>query len=284
MQFYLTDIYYRIMSASRALHFSEAEPIVTGVSWHVPGAWANRPDGLREWLIIYTISGSAVVRSGSVEHVVAKNDLLLIRPGVPQDYGTTPGVDSWLPIWAVFDAPSQWQELLSWPEVAEGHGVLHISESLQRGKVRRHLLEMHHMATLRMPRRIDLAMNSLHAALLWCDAINPRAQAGGMDGRLGRLIDHITQHLNGDLPVDSLAKFAGVSRPQLNRLFSRYLGSSPREFVEAQRLHRAVQLLRNTGLSISAIAWEVGFESPFYFSRRFHRVHGVSPSQYRRAR
>lgn len=206
---------------------------------------------------------------------------MLIEPGSPHDYGTAPGAESWLSVWAVFNAPAEWRGLLNWPEFAEGHGILRIADAGHRTRARRHLLEMHRLATSHLPRRVEMAMNILQAALLWCDAANPRSQTVVMDPRLGRLIDHIAQHLGHDLPVESLSRIAGVSRPQLCRLFSRYLNSSPRQFIETQRLNRACQLLRHTGLSISAIAWEVGFDNPFYFSQRFHRVHGQCPSEYR---
>jgi AraC family transcriptional regulator of arabinose operon len=52
-------------------------------------------------------------------------------------------------------------------------------------------------------------------------------------------------------------------------------------YVEARRIERATQLLRVTSLSVKQIAEQVGFESPFYFSLRFKKATGISPSAYR---
>jgi AraC family transcriptional regulator of arabinose operon len=44
---------------------------------------------------------------------------------------------------------------------------------------------------------------------------------------------------------------------------------------------QAGQLLRLTGLGIAEVAAEVGYDDPFYFSNRFHRYSGKSPTQFR---
>jgi AraC family transcriptional regulator of arabinose operon len=57
---------------------------------------------------------------------------------------------------------------------------------------------------------------------------------------------------------------------------------TPGQFLELQRLNRAKQLLELTPRTIQAIASEVGFDNPFYFTQRFKRQTGLSPRDYRR--
>ncbi len=57
---------------------------------------------------------------------------------------------------------------------------------------------------------------------------------------------------------------------------------TPQQFLEQQRLARAQTLLARTSHSIGAIAAEVGFESPFYFTLRFKRHTGLAPTDWRR--
>ena len=65
------------------------------------------------------------------------------------------------------------------------------------------------------------------------------------------------------------------------RVFRQVAGMTPHQFVLRTRLHRAAVRLRGSDESISAIAFDVGFNDLSTFNRRFRRVMGVSPSAYR---
>jgi transcriptional regulator GlxA family with amidase domain len=56
---------------------------------------------------------------------------------------------------------------------------------------------------------------------------------------------------------------------------------APLAFLENQRLRRARELLENTSLSLTEIAGQAGFSSPFYLSLRFKRQFGLSPRDHR---
>ena len=55
---------------------------------------------------------------------------------------------------------------------------------------------------------------------------------------------------------------------------------SPKRFLLEYRIERACAMLAGTDLSIQEISNSVGFEDPFYFSRAFKEIKGVSPRQY----
>ena len=59
-------------------------------------------------------------------------------------------------------------------------------------------------------------------------------------------------------------------------------GKSPKEYLTEYRIKQACHLLRETDLSVSAIAYSVGFENNLYFSKAFRKQKGVSPSEYRK--
>lgn len=71
--------------------------------------------------------------------------------------------------------------------------------------------------------------------------------------------------------------------PHFCLLFRRQTGYSPIDFLIRQRIRQACRLLDGSQASVSAIASEVGFSDPYYFSRRFRNVMGVSPRDYRKA-
>ncbi|GAB5521638.1 MAG: hypothetical protein RhofKO_38890 [Rhodothermales bacterium] len=79
----------------------------------------------------------------------------------------------------------------------------------------------------------------------------------------------------------ALAEAQGLSRSQLTRKLREAGQPSPGQLIRRYRLDRAVQLLLNEMLTISEVAYAVGFNSLSYFSRAFAAEFGKSPSAYR---
>jgi transcriptional regulator GlxA family with amidase domain len=80
----------------------------------------------------------------------------------------------------------------------------------------------------------------------------------------------------------SLAKIAGASQSTLVRLFARYVGTTPRAWLAAQRLELARTLVTETDEGLAEIARRTGYASEFGLSRAFKRHFGVAPSVLRR--
>ncbi len=88
-------------------------------------------------------------------------------------------------------------------------------------------------------------------------------------------------HLYSNLSVDELAVLCHMSPSTFKREFKKQFNSSPANFFTAQKLKKARELLSVSDLPISEIAFKVGFNDPFYFTRLFTRKEGVPPSTYR---
>ena len=92
--------------------------------------------------------------------------------------------------------------------------------------------------------------------------------------------EYIINHYEEPITVEGLAAYASVSHSSLYRRFVKRFQISPKRFLLEYRIQRACALLKETGYSIQEISNSVGFEDPFYFSRAFKEVKGVSPRQY----
>ncbi|MDO7851482.1 substrate-binding domain-containing protein [Hymenobacter convexus] len=84
-----------------------------------------------------------------------------------------------------------------------------------------------------------------------------------------------------DLSVEDVARSLGISRVQLYRKVKAVLGTSPTDFVQSIRLTKARQLLLDDSLTIAEVAYQLGFNSPSYFSTSFKGRYQISPSEYR---
>ena len=83
-----------------------------------------------------------------------------------------------------------------------------------------------------------------------------------------------------ELAVEELSRELGMSRVHLYKKLLQITGKTPIEFIRVIRLKRAAQLLRESQLHVSEVAFEVGFNNPKYFSRYFKDEFGVLPSVY----
>lgn len=83
-----------------------------------------------------------------------------------------------------------------------------------------------------------------------------------------------------ELSVEELSRELGMSRVHLYKKLLQITGKTPIEFIRVIRLKRAAQLLRESQLHVSEVAFEVGFNNPKYFSRYFKDEFGVLPSVY----
>ena len=82
--------------------------------------------------------------------------------------------------------------------------------------------------------------------------------------------------------IEQLAQEMNVSSVVLRRKIKALTGQSSTQFVRKYRLHKAANRLRNDTDTVSAIAFEVGFESLSYFTKVFQEEFGQSPSEYRK--
>ncbi len=83
-----------------------------------------------------------------------------------------------------------------------------------------------------------------------------------------------------DLSVEDLSREVGMSRVYLYKKLLAITGKSPIEFIRIIRLKRGTQLLEKSQMSVSEVAYAVGFNSPRYFSKYFNEEYGILPKDY----
>ncbi len=99
---------------------------------------------------------------------------------------------------------------------------------------------------------------------------------------LQSMIAYIKKNYQEKLTLDDIAKYGCMSKSGCLALFNRYQKESPVDFLINYRLRVSAQLLKDTNLSITAIAYQVGFSSTSYFSSRFHKQYDCTPLEYRK--
>ena len=157
----------------------------------------------------------------------------------------------------------------------------------ERGEAGRAAFDRALAAFHRTPTMLDLIRFWSEVLALGAFDAHPGADGAGAGSRAGELRPglagpRLRRHARRGRPAHRLRELAAVSGAHLARSMRTHYATSPTRFVTELRLERACVLLATTDLTVTAIAHRTGFASQSYFTRCFHRAHGLSPRAYRR--
>lgn len=276
----------------------EADLLSAGRFEERPSNTVHREHGARNWMVSLTVSGTGEYLAGGRRLTTGPGDLVIIAPGTPQHYRAF-GDDPWGYWWTHFQPRPRWFDWLRMPEFAPGLSVARLGpgEGLRCADAafsRVHRNAMY--ATVDAPQgRVPVARGPRHGAyatelalngieeLLLTAAVAHESRAEGPDPRVRQVLDLIAADPAAPLRVGQLARAVALSPSRLAHLFRAETGDSIGNVVLAARLRRAATLLETTGLPVGRIATEVGFASPYHFSRQFRQRFGVPPTAHRSA-
>jgi len=102
------------------------------------------------------------------------------------------------------------------------------------------------------------------------------------DRFMERIVKQVGEHMSDpDFKVESLSTAMNMAERTLQRNLKAMTNQTPQELIRSMRLNRARDLLENSNLSVSEVAFQVGYLEPTNFSRSFKKQFGFSPSQLR---
>lgn len=123
----------------------------------------------------------------------------------------------------------------------------------------------------------DEMLNILHRA-----AACPLSESAPCKKEIQNVLAYIYSHYAGHFELEDIAAEAGLNKSYLCRLFKQEMGMSIFQYINQVRMEKSAQLIRNEGadVSIRKVALSVGFDDPFYFTRRFKAFYKKSPTEY----
>ncbi|HEX5057225.1 MAG TPA: AraC family transcriptional regulator [Gammaproteobacteria bacterium] len=111
----------------------------------------------------------------------------------------------------------------------------------------------------------------------------PQYKRGIAKIQLRRVLEYIHMHLDREITLESLSLIAGLSQYHFLRMFKQSVDKTPLQYIIHCRMEKAKCLLAQTGLTITEIALEVGYESLNHFITLFKRHTGTTPAAFRKA-
>ena len=100
--------------------------------------------------------------------------------------------------------------------------------------------------------------------------------------RLNVIIEYINNNLDRKIDLKTLAEISHFSPFHFHRISRAFLGEPIGAYISRTRLETAAKMIRYSDLSIEAIAYNVGFETPSSLSKAFKNHFGISPTEYRK--
>ncbi len=114
--------------------------------------------------------------------------------------------------------------------------------------------------------------------------IKSEEKTGRDSRRIDKILQYIRQHYDTNITIDLLCDKFGCSRSYVSHTFKEATGESFKEYLTDLRIRHAKRLLEITNLTVTEIAFSVGFNDSNYFSTVFLHSVGISPLAYRKKR
>lgn len=236
-----------------------------------PGVWPH-------YLLHYVLSGTGTFRSGSEIWKLSAGDAFLIIPGLVCSYASDEAAP-WEYCWVGFDGRDAW-DILSSCGLTPECPVYHKEGQEKNALTGECLLSLNNAFYH------DAGNTYLHLSLFYrfFSLLAPQAGAGRADasGYIRQAVEYIRHNYAYDIKILDVARYLGIDRTYMYKLFSRELGLSPQQYLLNYRLTMAKQLLSSTTLRISEIANSCGFADSASFCHHFRAQFAITPTQFRK--
>ena len=252
----------------------------------VTGSWTNQRTVWQSHTFILLYGGEAVIGCNEERHV-KRGDLIYFKPGDIR-WGYT-FEDNPMRCYAVdfkyicvkpTEDDKEWDysemplPLKSFTHIGDGYYLSRIFDLFQ--KLVREWISPDSFS--KMYRERAYFMEVLHYFILW----NSFKQNINYDKfrKVEKVADYILSHYTEPVRLQDLSELIGLSQSYLQVIFKEVTGTSPIDYLINVRINRAKEFFKEGIMSVAQIAESVGFNDPFYFSRCFKKLEGMSPSEY----
>jgi AraC-like DNA-binding protein len=242
---------------------------------------AYGPEIRTEYLIHIVLNGKGYYTVGSKTYEIGPNTAFLICPGVTTFYEASKD-DPWTYIWVGFNGIKA-EAALKHAHLSKDNLIVPIQNVETFVK---HVNGM--LASSQLTYANDFAREGYlyqFVSSLIQDQQNHESTEEVHDYSYQVYVEHTLEYIehnySTNIKVHGIADYIGINRSYLTNCFKNVLHMSPQEYILNYRMNQATLLLKNTILSVSEIANQVGYDDALNFSKAFKKVYGINPTKFR---
>ncbi|OCX52730.1 hypothetical protein BEL04_12755 [Mucilaginibacter sp. PPCGB 2223] len=243
---------------------------------HAASHHRERRHGSPQYIFLYCVDGRGTISLQGRDSELKPNRFFVIPKNTPHRYQSS--VDApWSIYWAHFTGDNADALYHRYQEQLPEDNFTPFDE--------RRIAELNTIISLlensfdeRTMEAVNIRLFNLLSLFVYQADTNPRADDNDV---ISNSIGYMKANIGRNLSIDQLATQQKLSVSHYSRLFYKKEGLSPVRYFNRLKIQRSCQMLYFTDRSIKEICAELGFTDPYYFSRLFKKLMGISPAQYK---
>lgn len=240
-------------------------------------------EGLDSFLIKLTLSGGGVLEYGGKEYRLSAGQFFWIDCQNPQRYYTDPEIGRWHVLWVHFRGANARAYYEIFQSVSEGSPIGSLPAHGNSEELLQSLLARYNHSDSTVDNDIAASAQLTQLLAECIQSVNMQEENRAVPELVQQIREYLLNHYAENISLDTLSQQFSVSKYHLQRLFKKYTGQSPLEFLSVVRMTRAKELLRTTDMPVGDIAYAVGLENASYFVSKFRSLEDITPHRYRKS-
>lgn len=227
------------------------------------------------YLIHYIVKGTGYYEVNGIKHSLSAGDAFIIRPEEPVTYYSPDPNNTWSFCWFGFSGKdaSVW---LKECNIDKETYILHPQNPALLSIIMNCIDYMENYNT----NLNQVKLTEYLAAALYSVSKQNKRKKINPASYADKAVKYIEYNYMCKISVSDIAMYLNIERSYFYRVFKKYTGSSPENYLIDYRIKKACELLKLKKYKVSEIASYVGIEDVYYFSRLFKKTVGVSPKKY----
>lgn len=243
------------------------------------GHLSKRRHGFSDNIIFYCVDGYGFYELNGERHSVAPNEFFILPQNIEHVYGSSEN-NPWSIYWVHFGGSSL-PEFNSQMVVQSHFAPTHIKDN---GEIAGQFNKMYRSLELGYSNDnllfANLCLSHFLSMFIYNARHFPVPENKNLDS-VDRAILYMQEHITEVITLKDLSSYSNYSVSRFSNLFKQKTGYAPMDYFMQMKIQQACQLLDFSDRSIKDIAITMGFDDPYYFSKRFKQVIGMPPLRYR---
>lgn len=237
--------------------------------------YRKRANGAEQHILLYCFDGKGNIEINNINYRIEAGNYILIPKKTAHVYQAD-GIMPWTIYWVHFFGTgadqliAQLDNYKGYAGFGEERNVLFntIYNRLERGFSRENIIYA------------NLCFHQYIAEFIYADKHIASDKTVEND-KVEEVIDFMRNNIEKTLSLKEIALAVYLSPSYLSAIFKKKTGTSPIDYFNQLKIQKTTQYLLFTNLRINEIAQKIGINDPYYFSRLFSNIMGISPKQYR---